>query len=127
MAQWRRCSSKFNETLDEFEPFSEVFGLQYPMNVSHTATIQSFGMGVELGYHLFAENGLSLDVYGGPIFRFILREAVFEDLPDSEEEAWDGLEDRFRDYYYGRPQLSDLYLGRTGSWFRAGITLGFQI
>jgi hypothetical protein len=127
VVQWRRCKSELDEDFDDFEPFSEIYGLRYTQNISHTATIQSFGAGVELGYHWFAENGLTLDVYAGPIFRTMRREVVFESMPDSQEEAMDGLEDRFRDHYYGRLQVSDLYLGRNGSWFRAGITLGLKI
>tara|TARA_B110000503_G_scaffold124976_1_gene192059 strand:- start:6486 stop:7232 length:747 start_codon:yes stop_codon:yes gene_type:complete len=125
--QFRRCTTEFSEEFEAFEPFSELYGLAYPHSVNHAATISSVGIGVELGYHWLAANGLSLDVFAGPMFRSMSRERVFESLPMTEEDALDGLENRLNNQYFLSPQFSDLYMGRTGSWFRAGITLGLKL
>ena len=125
--QYRRCTTELSEEFEEFEPFSELYGLTYPYRVDHTATISSFGVGVELGYHWLAANGLSLDVFAGPMFRSMSRKHAFESLPMTESDALDGLEDRMNNQYFVNPQFSDLYSGRTGSWFRAGITLGLKL
>jgi len=126
-AQWRNCKTDFIEDFENFEAFSEFYSLEYPHNLNHTSTMNSLGVGVELGYHWLSDNGLSLDVFAGPMFRSFKRENTFESLPMSEANAEDGLDDRFRNHYYTSPQFSDLYQGRTGSWFRAGITLGLKL
>ena len=125
--QWRQCNTELSEELDDVQPFSDVYGIAYPYTVDHTATIRSLGVGVELGYHWLSKNGLSLDAYAGPMFRSMSREYVFEAVPMTEADALQGVERRLNYNYYSSPQFSDLYNGRTGSWFRAGITLGLKI
>ena len=125
--QWRQCNTELSEELDDVQPFSDVYGIAYPYTVDHTAKVRSLGVGVELGYHWLSKNGLSLDAYAGPMFRSMSREYVFEVVPMTEADALQGVERRLNYNYYSSPQFSDLYNGRTGSWFRAGITLGLKI
>jgi hypothetical protein len=57
------------------------------------------------------------------MFRRANRTLAFDELPVSEEAALDAVDDRMHQYYH-ISSLSRFYQARTGSWFKAGLSLG---
>lgn len=120
-----------NVALDEDLPVDaveEMFGLDYPHEIDHDYALFTFGAGFNLGYQWMADNGLSIDVYFGPMFRAVNRTYDFGDnLPLGEEAAIDAVNERTRNVYYPGLGLSDAYRARTGPWIRGGITVGLGL
>lgn len=122
--QFRNITSVVNETLSA-DAQSETFGLDYPHEIDHTYKTTTFGAGFNIGYQWMADNGLSIDVYFGPMFRYVSRSYDFGDnLPLGEEAAIDAVEDRMRNNYYPGFGLTDSYIARTGPWIRGGVCVG---
>lgn len=121
--QLRHVKSDLAEEFSAPEAYSIWYGQAYPHSIDHQAEFNSLGIGVQLGYQWMADNGLSLDVFAGPMFRRANRTLAFDELPVSEEAALDAVDDRMHQYYH-ISSLSRFYQARTGSWFKAGLSLG---
>lgn len=122
--QLRQVKSDLTEEFSAPETSSTWYGQAYPHTIDHQAKFNSLGMGVQLGYQWMADNGLSLDVFAGPMFRRANRTLTFDELPVSEEAALDAVDNRLRNHYYPTLSLTRFYQARTGSWFKAGLSLG---
>ena len=126
-AQIRKLTAAVDETLP-IEANDEVFDLKYPHEIDHEMNTFTVGGGFNIGYQWMAENGLSIDVYFGPMFRSVNTTYQHNgDLPLGEEAAEEAIEDRMRNRYYPGFGLSDAYKARTGPWIRGGLTVGLGL
>lgn len=125
--QIRSLNISLDEDLPD-EAAEAMFGLDYPHEIDHEYALFTFGAGFNLGYQWMADNGLSIDVYFGPMFRTANRSYDFGDnLPLGEDEAIDAVNDRMRNSYYPGLGLSDAYRARSGPWIRGGVTVGLGL
>lgn len=126
-AQIRKLTAVVDETLP-IEASDEVFDLKYPHEIDHEMNTFTVGGGFNIGYQWMADNGLSIDVYFGPMFRSVNTTYQFNgDLPLGEEAAEEAIEDRLRNRYNPGFGLSDAYKARTGPWIRGGLTVGLGL
>jgi hypothetical protein len=122
--QLRRQTSTVDEDIDPSVDASDWYETSYAHPIDHTLQVGSFGAGFAVGYQWLADNGLTVDANFGPMFRSISRDYEFVDLPEGEEAAIDGVQERM-DMNYGESYgMWDLYLSRTGPWFRGTISVG---
>jgi len=122
--QIRRATVVADEDIDLATVTSGWFETEYGHEIDHTLKYGSFGAGFGVGYQWLADNGLTVDANFGPMFRSVSRTYEFNDLPEGEEAAIDGVQERMDNNYGDSYSMWDLYLGRTGPWFRGSISVG---
>ena len=122
--QLRRQTCVIDEDIDPATVTSDWYETAYAHPIDHTLKMGSFGGGFAVGYQWLADNGLTVDANFGPMFRSISRDYSFDALPEGKEAAVDGVQERMDANYGDSFGLWDLYLSRTGPWFRGTVSVG---
>lgn len=114
--------------LDVDEDIDDFGGLpmgQFQGELDGTYEQFHWGGGVMVGYQWYSDNGISLEVYTGPMFRSYTRDWRHEGpLTDGEQElAEDSVEDRL----FSSSRYSPYLLSDSGPGWRFGLTVGLGL
>ena len=117
--QW---NLEIDEDIDDFGGISEG---QFNQELDGRFSQFHWGGGVMVGYQWYSDNGISLEVYTGPMFRSFSRSWRHEGplTDDEQESAEDALEERV----FPNSRWAPFLESNSGPGWRFGLTVGLGL
>ena len=122
MGRLEQWNLEFDEDVDDLSGLSQS---QYQGELDGTFSQFHWGGGVLVGYQWYSDNGISIEVYTGPMFRSYSRSWSHEGelSADERELVDDSLEDRL----FNPSRWSTFLNSDSGPGWRFGLTVGLGL
>lgn len=117
---------QWNLELDEdIDDFSGIPEGQFQQELDGNFSQFHWGGGVMVGYQWYSDNGISLEVYTGPMFRSYSRKWSHQGpLTDNEQES---AEDAIEERVFPNSRWSQYLQSDSGPGWRFGLTVGLGL
>jgi hypothetical protein len=113
---------EFDEDIDDFGGIAEG---QFEGELDGTWRQFHWGGGVLVGYQWYSDNGISLEVYTGPMFRSYSRSWSHDGTLNEEEKEW--VEDSLEDRLFSGSRSATYLNNNSGPGWRFGLTVGLGL
>lgn len=122
MGRLEQWNLQVDEDIDDLGGIAQG---QFQDELDGTFSQFHWGGGVMVGYQWYSDNGISIEVYTGPMFRNYSRSWSHDGTLDADlqEEAEDSLEDRL----FSTSRWSPYLLSDSGPGWRFGLTVGLGL
>ena len=122
MGRLEQWNLEFDEDVDDLSGISQS---QYQGELDGTFSQFHWGGGVMVGYQWYSDNGISIEMYTGPMFRSYSRSWTHDgELSGDEREL---VDDSLEDRLFNPSRWSALLNSDSGPGWRFGLTVGLGL